>query len=162
LAHTRLALDAGVSPAEVRALLGGVTEGIPDRQLAGIAFAQHCADTRGHPDPDTWTDLVSSYGQTQALCVLRATRMMMWGNALGIPLSSLRARLQGTPDPSSTLTYAIGTPLVAAMVTPVALVHALLQGLWGGADRAATGAPWRVSQPSPCARPGQRGRNSAG
>jgi AhpD family alkylhydroperoxidase len=50
-AHTRLALDAGVSDAEARALLGGVTTGVPDDQLPGIAFAQHYADTRGHPDP---------------------------------------------------------------------------------------------------------------
>lgn len=130
-AHTRLALDAGVSQDEVRALLGGVTEGVPDAELAGIAFAQHYADTRGNPDPDAWTDLVDRYGQAQARCVLRATRMMMWGNALGIPLSLVRARLQGTPDPRSSLAYEIGTPLAATMITPVALVHALLHSLRG-------------------------------
>ena len=80
-AHTRLALDAGVSDAQVRALLGGVTTGVPEHQLPGIAFAQHYADTRGHPDPTAWTALVDQYGTTQARCVLRATRMMMWGNA---------------------------------------------------------------------------------
>jgi AhpD family alkylhydroperoxidase len=130
-AHTRLALDAGVSEAEVRALLGGVTAGVPEGQLAGIAFAQHYADTRGHPDPTAWTDLVDQYGTAQALCVLRATRMMMWGNALGIPLSSLRARLQGSPDPDSSLAYEIGTPLGSLLVTPMALGHALLCGLRG-------------------------------
>ena len=130
-AHTRLALDAGVSDAQVRALLGGVTTGVPNEQLAGIAFAQHYADTRGHPDPTAWTDLVDQYGPAQALCVLRATRMMMWGNALGIPLSSLRARLHGSPDPGSSLAYEIGTPLGSLLVTPVALVHALLRGLRG-------------------------------
>lgn len=130
-AHTRMALDAGVSDTEVRALLGGVTTGIPDHQLAGIAFAQHYADTRGNPDPTAWTALVDQYGTTQAVCVLRSTRMMMWGNALGIPLSSLRARLQGSPDPGSTLAYEIGTPLGSLLVTPVALVHALLRGRRG-------------------------------
>ena len=130
-AHTRLALDAGVSDAQVRALLGGVTTGVPDDQLPGIAFAQHYADTRGHPDPTAWTNLLDQYGMTHALCVLRATRMMMWGNALGIPLSSLRARLQGSPDPGSSLAYEIGTPLGSLLVTPVALVHALLRGLRG-------------------------------
>ena len=130
-AHTRMALDAGVSDAEVSALLGGVTTGVPDDQLAGIAFAQHYADTRGHPDPAAWTGLVDQYGTTQALCVLRAARMMMWGNALGIPLSSLRARLQGSPDPGSSLAYEIGTPLGSLLVTPVALVHALLRSLRG-------------------------------
>ncbi len=98
---------------------------------AGIAFAQHYADTRGHPDPTAWTALVGQYGTTQALCVLRAARTMMWGNALGIPLSSLRARLQGSPDPGSSLALEIGTPLGSLLVTPIALIHALLQGLRG-------------------------------
>ena len=130
-AHTRLALDAGVSDAQVRALLDGVTTGVPDDQLAGIAFAQHYADTRGHPDPTAWTALLDQYGPTRALCVLRAARMMMWGNALGIPLSSLRVRLQGSPDPGSSLAYEIGTPLGSLLVTPVAVAHALLRGMRG-------------------------------
>ncbi len=80
-----------MSDAQVRALLGGVTSDVPDEQLPGIAFAQHYADTRGLPDPIAWTALLDQYGTTRALCVLRAARLMMWGNAPGIPLSSLRA-----------------------------------------------------------------------
>ena len=131
-AHTRRALDAGVSDAEVRALLGGVTDAVPDGQLAGIAFAQHYADTRGHPDPTAWTDLVDRYGTAQALCVLRATRMIMWGNALGIPLSALRSRVRGTADPRGGRTAReIGVLLGSVLVTPVAVLHAMLQDLRG-------------------------------
>ena len=53
------------------------------------------------------------------------------GQRLGIPLSSLRARLQGSPDPGSSLAYEIGTPLGSLLATPVALAHAALQGLRG-------------------------------
>jgi AhpD family alkylhydroperoxidase len=130
-AHTRRALDAGVSDAEVRALLGGVTDGVPDGQLAGIAFAQHYADTRGHPDPSAWIDLVDRYGTAQALCVLRATRMIMWGNALGIPLSSLRSRVRGSADPGGRTAREFGTLLGSVLVTPVAVLHAMLQDLRG-------------------------------
>ncbi len=130
-AHTRRALDAGVSDAEIRALLGGAADGVPEPQLAGIAFAQHYADTRGHPDPIAWTDLVDRYGSEQALCVLRATRLIMWGNALGIPLSSLRSRLRGCPYPDGRLANDLGTLLGSVLVTPVALVHAMLQTIRG-------------------------------
>jgi AhpD family alkylhydroperoxidase len=130
-AHTRRALEVGVSDAEVRALLGGITSGAPDGQLAGIAFAQHYADTRGHPDPVAWTELVGGSGPEQAHCVLRATRLIMWGNALGIPLSSLRSRVRGAPDPGSSLSHETGTLLGSAVVTPVALVHALVEDLRG-------------------------------
>ena len=129
--HTRLALDMGLSDTEVRALLGGVTKDVPADQLAGVAYGQHYADSRGHPDPDAWASLVGRYGEDRAHCVLQAVRMIMWGNATGIPLSSLRARLRGAPDPASSVFYEIGTTLGAAMITPVALTHALLLHLRG-------------------------------
>lgn len=125
-AHARRAIEAGVGNDEVRALLGGITEGVPDHELAGIAFGQHYADTRGHPDPQAWTDLVERYGQAQALCVLRAVRMIMWGNAMGIPLGSLRSRLRGVPEPGSSVTYEVGTLVGGGLLTPVALAHALV------------------------------------
>lgn len=124
--HAKFALDAGIDPNEVRNLLGGVTQGAPDRELAGIGFAQHYADTEGHPDEDAWDRLVQLYGVEESLGVLGATRMMMWGNAVGIPLSSLRARLKGSPHPSSSLAYEIGTILGAWVVVPVAVIHALV------------------------------------
>ncbi|MBH0128938.1 hypothetical protein [Salinibacterium sp. NK8237] len=123
--HAKFALDAGIDSNEVRNLLGGVTQGAPDRELAGIGFAQHYADTEGHPDEDAWDQLVQLYGREEALGVLGATRMMMWGNAVGIPLSSLRARLKGSPHPGSSVAYEMGTILGAWVVVPVAVIRAL-------------------------------------
>lgn len=130
-AHARFALEAGLSHAEVRALLGGSSDGVPDHQLPALAFAQHYADTRGHPSPLAWQDLVVTYGEHEALGALAAVRLMMWGNAAGIPLSSLRSRLKGAPDPGSTLRYEVATILGTAVVLPLALVHALTSVLRG-------------------------------
>lgn len=130
-AHARLALEAGLSDTEVRALLGGSSDGVPDHQLPALAFAQHYADTRGHPDPLAWQDLVDTYGEQEALSALAAVRLMMWGNAAGIPLSSLRSRLKGAPDPGSTLRYEVATILGSFVVLPLALVHALVAMLRG-------------------------------
>lgn len=98
-ARARFALKAGLSEDEVRDLLGGAAQGVPDDQLPAVAFAQHYAHTRGHPDALAWQDLVEVYGEPEALGVLGAVRIMMWGNAVGIPLSSLRTRLKGSPTP---------------------------------------------------------------
>jgi AhpD family alkylhydroperoxidase len=125
-AHARFALEAGLSDAEVRTLLGGSSAGVPDHQLPALAFAQHYAHTRGHPDPSAWQDVVDTYGEQEALGALAAVRLMMWGNAAGIPLSSLRSRLTGEPDPGSTLHYEVATILGTAAVLPFALVHALI------------------------------------
>lgn len=138
-AHARFASGAGLSHAEIRALLGGTATSVPDHQLAAIAFAQHHADTRGHPDTPAWETLVDAYGETEALGVLAAVRLMMWGNALGIPLSSLRSRLGGEPDPGSSLRYEVTTLVGSLLLTPVALVHALFSGLGSERSRAAPG-----------------------
>ncbi|MEI2786173.1 MAG: carboxymuconolactone decarboxylase family protein [Candidatus Nanopelagicales bacterium] len=124
-AHTRFALAMGMPAHEVRALLGGVTDAAPSDELAGIAFGQHYADQRGAPDPAAWQDLVDHHGTRRALCVLRATRSIMWGNATGIPVTSLRSRIAGQPDPGSSLTYEIVTVVGSMLMLPVAVGHAL-------------------------------------
>ncbi len=125
-AHTRYALEAGMDRDEVRNLLGGITEGVPDDQLPAVAFGQHYADTRGHPDPGAWQAVIEQYGEQQALCVLVATRTMMWGNAMGIPLSALLARVQGRADPNSSLGWEVSTILGQLLVIPVAALDGLI------------------------------------
>lgn len=129
--HTRFALAAGVSRDEIRGLLGGVADGVPDDQLPAIAFAQHCADTLGHPDGLAWRDVVDEYGEDRALGILGAARMMMSGNAVGIPWSALLSRLRGAPYPGSSIGYEIGTIVGDAFVMPVAVLHAGISTLRG-------------------------------
>jgi AhpD family alkylhydroperoxidase len=127
--HAKFALEAGLDSDEVRDLLGGITQGVPDHQLKAIGFGQHYADTRGYPHAGAWQSIVEQYGEEQALCILLATRTMMWGNAMGIPLSALRARFQGRPDPNSSLSWEISTTLGQLLVVPTALLDGLLSEL---------------------------------
>lgn len=129
--HTRFALRSGMDAGEIRDLLGGVTEVVPDDELPAVAFAQHYADTGGHPDRDAWARLVEIYGEEQALGVLGTSRVMMCGNAVGIPWSSLLTRLRGSPHPDSTLRYEIGTIVGASLTMPFALGHAAVSTLLG-------------------------------
>lgn len=122
--HTRFALDAGMSSDEIRELLGGVADAVPEDELPAIVFAQHYADTRGHPEQRVWRNLVDVYGEGQALGILGTARLMMCGNAFGIPWSALLSRLRGAPYPDSSLRNEVGTIVGATVVLPVALVHA--------------------------------------
>ena len=127
--HTRFALEAGLSGDEVRELLGGAATRVPDDELPAIAFAQHYADTEGHPDRLAWETLVDNYGHECALGILGAVRMMMWGNAVGIPWSALLSRLRGAPYPASSLRSEIGTIVGDGSVMPVAAIHAAISGM---------------------------------
>jgi AhpD family alkylhydroperoxidase len=130
--HTRFALDAGLTGDEVRELLGGMADSVPDAELPAVAFAQHYADQRGRPDHDVWRHLVDVYGESQALGVLGTTRMIMCGNAIGIPWSALLSRLRGAPYPDSSLPHEIGSIAGSALVAPVAVAQgriAVLRGM---------------------------------
>lgn len=97
-AHTQAALDAGISRQEVTAMLSGDHSGTPREELSGILFAQHCAYMRGKPSKACWTPLLHQYGPKKAVAILGAVRMIMLGNALGISLGSLKARLNSANE----------------------------------------------------------------
>lgn len=103
--HTHVALEEGFSAEEIRALLGGSFADVPQEQLSGVLFAQHYADQRGKPSLASWEKIVAEYGESGAYGILAVTRMIMMGNALGIPSGSFLLRFRGKPDPRSNVFY---------------------------------------------------------
>jgi len=127
--HTKMALEQGMSSEEIQKLLSGATDGIPIDEVKAVFFAQHYADTRGHPSAASWQQIVATYGTTKALGILGATRAIMFGNAYGIPLSAFRNRILGKPVKKSSLPYEIAMMLSIIVFLPVSAVHALISGL---------------------------------
>lgn len=131
-AHTRKALREGMSGEEISALLSGDGEVVPPDEATGVVFAQHYADSRGHPDQAAFDAVVREYGLDRAQTVLAAARVIMVGNMYGIPYSALHARLRGAPYKDSTIGYEVGMQLAGALVLPAALVHGLVRQVVGG------------------------------
>ena len=130
-AHTKFALEAGMSSEEIRNLLAGSTDTVPDDEIAAVMFAQHYADSRGNPSKEAWQHIVDAYGETKAKGILGAVRMIMFGNTFGIVLNSLKSRFGGNPDKRSSLLYEISMILSFIPFLPVALIHALISDLLG-------------------------------
>ncbi len=127
-AHTKVALEAGLSDAEIKDLLAGQAGNTPQEELPAVLFAQHYADARGNPSPEAWAKIVARYGHARALAILGAVRGIMLGNTYGIPLGSLLSRLRGKRtgiDARSSLAYEIGMLTSAVILIPIALLHAL-------------------------------------
>jgi len=122
-AHTRMALEIGMSNEEIRKLLSGIIEDAPDDQIQAIMFAQHYADSRGEPSKDAWERIVKMYGLSKSMGILGAIRIIMMGNALGIPWSSILSRLKGKPDKRSTLIYEIAGIVFGPLLIPFAMIH---------------------------------------
>ena len=56
-AHTKMALEAGMSNEEIQNMLSGVFDNVPTDEMAAIMFAQHYADCRGNPSQESWSRL---------------------------------------------------------------------------------------------------------
>ncbi len=128
-AHTKMALESGMSPGEVQAMLAGIIDDVPANEVPAIMFAQHYADTGGNPTRESWERIVETYGERTAQGILGAIRAIMIGNVYGIPVSALISRIKGNPDPGSSLLNEIGLPLTSIPALPVAVLHALVSRL---------------------------------
>lgn len=130
-AHTKMALEMGMSNEEISAFLGGEQNFIIDKEAKAIAFAQHYADSGGNPDEQLYNSIIEEYGENKAEAILAAIQVMMVGNMYGIPMSAFMARRKGRPYPSSTLWYELNMMITGLPVILVALLHGLINKILG-------------------------------
>ena len=130
-AHTKMALEAGMSNEEIKNMLAGTSEDAPVDEMPGIMFAQHYADYRGKPTEESWNRVVDIYGLEKANGILGAIRIIMLGNAYGIPWSSFFNRFKGKGDKRSNIFYEIAMIIASIIFIPIGLIHFLLARLFG-------------------------------
>ena len=128
-AHTKMALEAGMSNQEIEKMLSGVITDIPSNELPAIMFAQHYADSRGRPTKETWNRIIENYGLTKSYGILGAIRIIMIGNAYGIPWSSFFNRFKGKADKRSSLLYEVLVIILGSLFVPFAIIHAIIASL---------------------------------
>jgi len=129
-AHTKMALEAGLSRDEIQNMLAGVLDDTPPDEVAAVIFAQHYADSRGKPSRDSWKHIVEIYGISKASGILGAIRIIMLANTYGIPWSSFINRFRGKPDQRSNLLYEISMLITSLIFIPIVLIHVLLAALF--------------------------------
>ena len=64
--HTKMALEMGMSPSEIKNLLSGNQSDVPEDEIAGVMFAQHYAEYRGKPDPLSYNRIKDLYTPREA------------------------------------------------------------------------------------------------
>ncbi|BDZ68227.1 carboxymuconolactone decarboxylase family protein [Methanobacterium ferruginis] len=130
-AHSKRALETGMTTEEIQKMLRGIIEDVPDDEVTAVMFAQHYADTRGNPTLESWQRLVEIYGISRAMGILGAIRIIMIGNTYGIPWSSFFNRLKGKADPRSSLLYEINMMILGTLLIPISFIHTVISGLFG-------------------------------
>lgn len=101
--HTRSALAAGVSEAELQRLLALDLGTFPMEEVVALTFAQHYAEANSQPDPAAWQRMVTYYGEETANDILAYLRMITFGNLVGNTFDALLSRLAGKPAAGSSL-----------------------------------------------------------
>jgi AhpD family alkylhydroperoxidase len=81
--HTRQALKSGVTPRQISQLLSGDVDNCPEDEAVAIVYAQHWAESDGHPDPEAVRRLQQIYGVEKAEAIHLVLRMIRLGNLLG-------------------------------------------------------------------------------
>jgi len=128
-AHTKMAIESGMSNEEIQNMLSGIMDDVPADEVAAVMFAQHYADTRGNPTLESWSRIVEIYGKSKAKGILGSIRTIMIGNTYGIPWSSFFNRLRGKPDKRSSLLYEISM-LLGMCLIPISFIHAIISDLF--------------------------------
>lgn len=94
-AHTKMALEAGLSSQEINNLLTGSNqEDTPEDELNAILFASYYAECRSKVDKAIWNKIVNEYGIEKALGILASIRIITVGNVYGIALGSFISRFK--------------------------------------------------------------------
>ncbi len=94
-AHTKMALEAGLSSQEINNLLTGSNqEDTPEDELNAILFASYYAECRSKVDKTIWNKIVNEYGIEKALGILASIRIISVGNVYGIVLGSFISRFK--------------------------------------------------------------------
>jgi AhpD family alkylhydroperoxidase len=101
--HSRAALAAGVSEAELQDLLALEFQAFPIYEVMALNFAQHYAEANGQADPEAWQRVVMYYGEATAQDILACIRMITYGNLLGNTFDALLSRMKGNPAKGSNL-----------------------------------------------------------
>lgn len=92
-AHTKMALEAGVEAEEIRKLLEGQMETIPEAERPAVLYAQHWAETCGQPDPAAVRSLEERYGKAAVEWMHRAMRLVRIGNYTGNTVDRILYRM---------------------------------------------------------------------
>ncbi|NMC05213.1 MAG: carboxymuconolactone decarboxylase family protein [Candidatus Lokiarchaeota archaeon] len=118
--HSRLALQAGCSTADIEAFLGSDFSNAGKDELVALAFAQHYAEARGKPDLAAARKLLLTYGRERASAIMACIQTITIGNLTGNTLDAFRARLRGVHVEGGSLllefiVFLIGKPLTRVL-----------------------------------------------
>jgi AhpD family alkylhydroperoxidase len=91
--HTKQALKSGMDTQEIARLLKGEFADCPEEEATAIIYAQHWAESDGHPDAAALQRIKQTYGTEKTAIINLILHMIRLGNMSGNTWDYLRYRL---------------------------------------------------------------------
>jgi len=123
--HAKNALKAGMTEEEVEFLLSGGFDNAPKEQLEALLFAQHYAETKGNPDPETRQKLLDTYGEEKTKDIMSHILLIMLSNLHGNTMEAFKLRLKGKGIEDSSFWQELAVIINFFRIMPVILFKML-------------------------------------
>lgn len=120
--HTKLALKAGLSDHDIKELLAGDLEGVPEEESVAVLFAKNYAFNKETIDTEFYQKLVDTYGIRKARSILGVTHVITMTNGMGISLDLLKHTLSFKHVKGSCIINELFVPLLTMILFPVFLL----------------------------------------
>lgn len=91
--HTKKALSSGMEVSDIKNILSGQYDHVPNDQLIAILYAEHYAETKENPSLESLKRLVAEYGQDKAMVIQSLCHIITMTTTLGITFTGFRNRL---------------------------------------------------------------------
>lgn len=121
--HTKVALNSGMTNDEIRLILKGSNEDIPEEELFAILFAQHYADSHEQPNKSAIGSLIVEYGEDKSKTICAILGMITLTNSMGISMGLFKDRLKFRRVKRSKLVNEIFIPLLTMTIFPILVIY---------------------------------------
>lgn len=92
--HTKIALSSGMGESEIKHILAGQYDDVPNGELIAVLFAEHYAESHEQPSEESIQRLIETYGLDKCNCIQAVCSMITMTNAMGITMEFLFDRLK--------------------------------------------------------------------
>lgn len=120
--HTKLSLKAGLTNKDIKEILSGDLQGVPEEEAIGVLFAKDYAYNKEQIDLEFYQKLEDAYGIRKARAILGATEFITMTNSMGIALALLKNTLTFKHVKGSNILNEILIPISTMVLFPVFLV----------------------------------------
>jgi AhpD family alkylhydroperoxidase len=123
--HTKLALQVGIDNEEIKNIIKGDVEGIPEEDIPAVLFAKNFAFNHEVIDLALYNKIAELYGEDKANAIIHVCNIITMTCAMGINLKLLKNRILLKPGKGSKFFNEIMIPLSTIVLFPVAIIAGL-------------------------------------